>query len=175
MTTGAITGLSPTRSFLVQLAVLGAGFAALVIAYGVVRRQDGPAATSTSTVVVVVTLVFVTLAVGAVGRAVHTIVTSALSDAQRVFRARHLMVCGALLYALAGGTTGALIGLGAFGSPLPHKVTGEAVVAVGALTAAALCLAGAGVATVGAAKRFDVECNWQRALHTRSHRRTTPP
>jgi hypothetical protein len=174
MTTEAITHVSPTRSFLVQVAGLGAGLGALVLAHEVARRQDDPATTATTSSTVV-TLVLATLAVAAVGRAVHAMVSSALSDARRVFRACHLMVCGALLYAVAGGTAGALIAGGAFGSPLPVGVTRGGIVTVGAMAVAVVCLVGAGVATPGAAERFEVERNWQRALHASSRRRTTPP
>jgi hypothetical protein len=170
MTTEAITDVSPTVSFLVHVAGLGAGLGALVVAHEVIRRQDDPAATATAA-----TLVLVMLGVAGVGRAVHAIISSASSDARRVFRARHLMVCGALLYFVTGGIAGALIAPGAFGSPLQRGVGSETIVGVGALAAALVCLVGAGFATARAAERFPAERNWQRALHEQHSRRTTPP
>jgi hypothetical protein len=169
MSTKTTTTLrSPTRYFWLQLVALVAGLASLLLAHHLTRQLDGSTAGSTFATVVV--MLVVTLSLAVVWRAVHVIVTSAFSDAYRVFRSRHLLACGALLSFVAAAEAAALIRRGPFGKFFAHgRITGEVIVDVATVVAAVVCLVGAGVALTGAWERMHEERDWHRTLHL--HRR----
>jgi hypothetical protein len=107
-----------------------------------------------------------------VGRAVYVIVTSAFSDAYRIFRTRHLLVCATLLFLVAASEAGLLIWRGPFDKFFAHgRITGEVIIEVAAVLAALVCMVGAGVALTGAWERRHVERNWHKTLHLQSRRR----
>lgn len=167
MSTEPTTGVSPTRYFWLQLAALGAGFAALFLAHDVVRRQEvSPAGTTFSTAVVIVVA---SAALAVVGRAVYVIVASAFSDAHRVFRTRHLLVCGMLLSVVSVGGIGALIAHDPFDKLFAHgMITGEDIIDAATAIASGACMVGAGVAAIGAWDRSHEERNWHRTLYPHS-------
>jgi hypothetical protein len=107
-----------------------------------------------------------------VGRAVYVIVTSAFSDAYRIFRTRHLLVCAGLLFGVAASEAGLLIWRGPFERFFANgRITGEVIVEVTTVMAALVCMVGAGVALTGAWERRHIERNWHRTLHLHSRRR----
>lgn len=164
------TEVSPTRYFWLQLAALGAGLGALFLAHYVTRQLDDSAAGATFSTAVVMLVVSTALAV--VGRAVYVIVTTAFSDAHRVFRTRHLVVCGTLLFVVAAGASGALVARGPFEKLFAHgRITGEDIIDIATVLAAVVCMVGAGVASIGAWDRMHEERNWHRTLHLHSRRR----
>jgi uncharacterized membrane protein YidH (DUF202 family) len=170
MLTETTTPVSPTRYFWLQLTALASGLGALFLAHHVTRRLDDSTASTTFATVVVIVLVAASLAV--IGRAVYVIVTSAFSDAYRVFRTRHLLFCGTLLFAVAASEAGWLIWRGPFDKFFAHgRITGEVIVEVSTVLAALVCMVGAGVALTGAWERRHVERNWHRTLHLYSRRR----
>jgi hypothetical protein len=153
--------VSPTRYFWAQLGVLGAGFTALFLARDVAWRLDGPVARADTATAL--TLAVVAAALAAVGRAVYVIVTAGFSDAHRVFRSRHLLMCGVLLAAVALGAAGAVFARGPFGELFAYgMITGEDIVDAGTFGATLVCLVGAGVAASGAWDRMRIERNWSR-------------
>jgi hypothetical protein len=168
MSTTTTTLRSPTRYFWLQLAALGAGLGVLLLAHHLTRRLDQ--STAGTTFVTVAVILVVTLSLALVWRAVHVIVTSAFSDAYRVFRSRHLLSCGMLLSFVAAVEAGALIRRGPFVKFFAHgRITGEVIVDVATVVAALVCLVGAGVALTGAWDRMHAERNWHRMLQP--HRR----
>ncbi len=163
--------MSPTRYFWTQLAALGAGLGAIFLAHDVTRQLDDSTADTTFSTAVVMLVVSTALAL--VARAVYVIVTSAFSDAYRVFRTRHLVVCGALLFLVAAGAAGALVTRGPFEKLFAHgRITGEDVIDLATMVAAGVCMIGAGVASIGAWDRMHEERNWHRTLHLHSRRQT---
>jgi hypothetical protein len=170
MYTETTTAVSPTRYFWLQLTALAAGLGALFFAHHVTRRLEDSTASTTFATVVVILVTAGSLAL--IGRAVYVIVTSAFSDAYRVFRTRHLLFCGALLFAVAASEAWLLIWRGPFDKFFAHgKITGEVIVEVSTVLAALVCMVGAGVALTGAWERRHVERNWHRTLHLYSRRR----
>ena len=160
---------SPTSYFWLQLAALGAGLGALFLAHDLPRRLDESGARATVGMAVVILVV--SLALGLIWRAVHVIVTSAFSDAYRVFRSRHLLACGALLVFVAAVETGAVIRRGPFDKFFAYgRITGEVIVDVATVLAALVCMVGAGVALTGAWERMHEERNWHLTLHLLSRR-----
>jgi hypothetical protein len=150
------TDVSPTRYFWLQLGALGAGLGLLVLDHHVARWQNATA------LVILVALI----ALAIVGRTVHVIVTSAFSDAHRIFRTRHLMTCAALLFVVALGTAGAVLARGPFGKLFAHgTISGQDIVDLAGFFAAVVCGVGAGVALSGAWERRHEERNWYRSLH----------
>lgn len=164
------TSASPTRYFWMQLAALGAGLGGLFLAHLVVRLlADSGGGTTFATAT---TMLMATASLGVVVRAVYVMVTAAFSDAHRVFRTRHLMACGALLFAVAAVAAGALVARGPFGKLFAHgRFTGEDIVDMATVVATAVCMVGAGVASIGAWDRMHEERNWHRTLHLHSRRR----
>ena len=161
---------SPTSYFWPQLAALAAGLGALFLAHHVTRRLDDSAAGTTFTTAVLILVISLSLAV--IWRAVHVIVTSAFSDAYRVFRSRHLLACGGLLLFVAAAEAGTVIQRGPFDKFFAHgRITGEVIVDVATVVAALVCMVGAGVALTGAWDRRYEERNWHRTLHLYSRRR----
>jgi hypothetical protein len=163
MPTGTTTDMSPTRYFWLQLGALGAGLGLLVLARHVAGWWDATGVTSL--------VAMSSLAV--IGRAVHVIVTSAFSDAHRIFRTRHLVTCAALLFVVAIATAGAVLTRGPFAELLAHgRIGGGDIVDLAGFVAAAVCMVGAGVAGTGAWERMHEERHWYRSLHLHSRRRT---
>jgi hypothetical protein len=116
--------------------------------------------------------VVVAAAVGSMTRANYVIVTSGFSDAYRVFRARHLFVCAAVLFVVASVALGWVIAHDAFRAFFSHgRVTGEDVVDVGLLAAALISMVGAGSALAGSWDSLHVERHWHLHLHRADHRR----
>ena len=164
------TELSPTRYFWLQLAMLGAGIGALVLAHTITRRMDD-AVTGATLPTLVVLLVVVPLALAAVARSTYVIVTSGFSDAYRIFRSRHLFTSGALLFVIASAATFAMVVHDPFDKLFAHgRITGEDIVDVGIMFAAVICMVGAGVAFTGAWDRLHAERHWHRSLHLHSRR-----
>ena len=169
MPTETTTLGSPTGYFRLQLAALGSGLGVLFLAHDLARRLDDSDAGATVTTAVVILVV--SLALAAIGRAVHVIVTSAFSDAYRVFRSRHLLGCGTLLFVVASGGAGAVFASGPFDKLFAHgRIGGEDIVDVATMVAAVVCMVGAGVALTGAWDRMHEERNWHRTLHLHSRR-----
>jgi hypothetical protein len=151
--------VSSTHYLRSQLAVLVAGVGALIVGHHVVRQLDGSG--SGSAVMTKLLIVALMSSVALVGRAVYVIVTSAFSDAYRVFRSRHLLFCGAMLFAMAAAQTGAMVERGSFGTLFAYgRMTGQDIVDAATVLAALVCLFGAGVAFTGAWDRMQVERNW---------------
>jgi hypothetical protein len=162
--------LSPTRYFWLRLLLLAAGFGALVAAHGFARRLDDSVARSRPAMTVVIVVAVASVAI--VARSVHVIVTSAFSDAYRVFRARHLFFCFTLLFAGGAVAAGAMVLHHPFDKLFAHgQITGEDVVDVGIVIAALVCWVGAGVAITGAWDAVRAERNWHHTLHLYSRRR----
>ena len=160
---------SPTSYFWLQLAALGAGLGVLFLAQDLTRRLDGSDARDNFGTPMVVLVV--TVALGVIWRSVHVIVTSAFSDAYRVFRSRHLLACGALLLSVAAAEAGALIWRGPFDKFFAHgRITGEVIVEVSTVVAALVCMVGAGVALSGAWDHMHEERDWHRTLQLHSRR-----
>jgi hypothetical protein len=165
---------SPTRYFWTQLAILAAGIGVLGFAHQIAVRAGDPLGGSDLTTIVV-SVVIVAAAVGSMARANYVIVTSGFSDAYRVFRARHLFVCAALLFVVASTALGWVIAHDAFSGLFSHgRVTGEDVVDVGLLAAALISMVGAGSALAGSWDSLHVERHWHLHLHLHrtDHRRT---
>ena len=170
MTTGTTTELSPTNYLRLQLAILGAGIGALVLAHTLTRRMND-SVTGASLTTVIVLLVVVPLALAAVARSTFVIVTSAHSDAYRVFRSRHLFVSGALLLVTAATVAAMMVVHDPFDKLFAHgRITGEDIVDVGIVVAALVCMFGAGVAFMGAWERLLAERHWHRSLRISGRR-----
>jgi hypothetical protein len=100
------------------------------------------------------------------------IVTSAFSDAYRVFRARHLAFCAALLLGLGAVTAAVMVLHDPYDKLFAHgMITAEDIVDAGAVIAALVCWVGAGVAITGAWDASRAERNWHHTLHLYSRRR----
>lgn len=170
MSTNPTSELSPTSYFWLRLALLGAGLGGLVLTHRVTEQLDDSVATGSR--VVIFGLVVVALALALVARSVHVIVTSAFSDAYRVFRARHLAFCAALLLGIGAVTAAAMVVHDPFDKLFAHgQITAEDVVDVGIVIAALVCWVGAGVAITGAWDAVRAERNWHHTLHLYSRRR----
>lgn len=164
------TELSPTRYFWLQLVALAAGLGGMFIAHRVSGRLDESVAGTPF--VTIVALLVVIATVGIVARAVYVIVTSAFSDAHRVFRARHLMACTTMLFLVAVVETGLVFWRGPFNALLAYgRITPADLVDAATVVAAVVCLVGAGIASIGAWDRMHEERNWHLTLHLHSRRR----
>jgi hypothetical protein len=144
---------SPTRYVWRWLTAMAGGLGALLVADDRVGRLH------------VVGVLVVAAAVAIVGRSVHVIVTQAFSDARRVFRARHLAACAAVLLATGAFVTVFVVA----GEPFRHvfahgHVTGADLVDAAMVVTALVSLVGAGVAATGAWDARQLERNWYRAL-----------
>jgi hypothetical protein len=170
MSTTPTSERSPTRYFRLRLGLLGAGLGVLALTHRITGRLDDSVATGRSAVIGALMIVAVSLAV--VGRSVHVIVTSAFSDAYRVFRARHLAFCAALLFGIGVLTAIAMVVHDPFDKLFAYgRITAEDIVDAGIVVAALVCWVGAGVATTGAWDASHAERNWHRTLHPHSRRR----
>jgi hypothetical protein len=170
MSTKSTSELSPTRYFWLRLALLGAGLGFLVLTHRVTGQLDDSISTGRSAVMG--GLVVVALALALVARSVQVIVTSAFSDAYRVFRARHLAVCATLLVVIGALTAAVMVVHDPFDKLFAHgRITVEDIVDAGVVLAALVCWVGAGVAITGAWDASRAERNWHRTLHLYSRRR----
>ena len=152
MSTETTTLRSPNGYFWLLLATLGAGSAAIALV----------ANTSLTTPTVAV---IVAIALATVARSTYVIVTSAFSDAYRVFRSRHLLVCAMLLFAVAAADVGSMLWQDPFGRLFAHgRITSQAIAHVGAMAAALVCGVGSGVSITGAWDRLHEERHWYRSL-----------
>ena len=172
MATGTTTELSSTRYFGLQLATLGTGLGALVVAHTITRETNDSVTGATPTTAIVLLLV-IPLALAAVARSTYVIVTSGHSDAHRIFRSRHLFTTGALLLAVGAAIAASMVVHDPFDKLFAHgRITGEDLVDVGLVAAALICLFGAGVAFTGAWDRLHAERHWHRSLHLHGRRQT---
>ncbi len=163
--------MASTRYFWMQLTALAAGLGGLFLAHHVTRRLDESAAGTTF--VTALAMLAVMASLGVIARAVYVIVTSAFSDAHRVFRTRHLIACAALLFVVALGEAGVMFWRGPFDNLFAHgSFTGEDIVDVATAVATVVCIVGAVVASIGAWDRMHEERNWHLTLHLHSRRRT---
>lgn len=170
MSTKSASEFSPTRYFWLWLALLGTGLGFLVLAHRLSQQLDGSVATSRSAVVGV--LVVIALSLALVARSVQVIVTSAFSDAYRVFRARHLAVCATLLLSIGALTAAVMVVHDPFDKLFAHgRIAAEDLVDAGLVIAALVCSVGAGVALTGAWDSSRAERNWHHTLHLYSRRR----
>jgi hypothetical protein len=155
--------LSRRRYFWAQLALLTAGIVGLSAAHRVASWDADNASVAFRTAVLV------GVALAAVARSTSVIVTSAVSDAYRVFRSRHLLACAALLGSAAVVACSPILH-GPFGRVLAHgRITGEDIADLGSVLAAFVCTVGAVVAAGGAWEALRDERHWYRAIH-RGHR-----
>jgi hypothetical protein len=170
MSTTPTSELSPTRYFWLRLVLLGAGFGVLVLTHRVTERLDDSVATGAPAVIG--GLGAVALALALVARSTQVIVTSAFSDAYRVFRARHLAFCAALLLGIGALTAAAMVVHDPFDRLFAHgRITAEDIVDAGIVIAALVSWVGAGTALSGAWDASHAERNWHRTLHLYSRRR----
>jgi len=170
MSTKPTSELSPTTYFWLRLALLGAGLGVLVLTHRVTAQLDDPAATGRRAVIG--GLVVVALALALVARSVQVIVTSAFSDAYRVFRARHLAFCASLLLGIGAVTAAVMVVHDPFDKLFAHgRITAEDIVDASVVIAALVCWVGAGVAITGAWDASHAERNWHHTLHLYSRRR----
>jgi hypothetical protein len=162
--------LSRAHYFWLWLTALGVGGGLPALAHTVTRRLHDSGSTSNSATAGVILMVAFALAVAS--RSVHVIVTSAFSDAYRVFRARHLFACSTLLLTAGTLTAYAVVVRDPFRQAFAYgRITGLDIVDVGTVIAALVCLVGAGLALTGAWDASLEERNWHRTLHLRSRRR----
>ena len=170
MSTKPTSELSPTRYFWLRLVLLGVGLGVLVLAHRATAQLDGSVATSGRSLVG--GLVAVALALSLVARSVQVIVTSAFSDAYRVFRARHLAFCAVLLLGIGALAATVMVMHDPYDTLFAHgRITVEDIVDAGAVIAALVCWVGAGVAINGAWDASRAERNWHHTLHLHSRRR----
>lgn len=166
MASEPITERSPTRYFWLWLGALTAGLGAILMAHPIARGfgPSGPATFALALSVVVALVV--------VGKSVHVLVTSAFSDAYRVFPARHLFACASVLFVAGVFAARAVVVREPFRHVFAHgRVSALDIVDVATVIAALVCLVGAGVALTGAWDARHDERTWHRTLrlHSRRH------
>ncbi len=151
----------PGSSSFWQLALLSTGVGGLWLSHhlaGSGESDRGSVLLSTAIVVVAA------LTAGAWG--VHLMVVSAFSDMRRVFRSRHLLTCGGILFAAGAAAALPVATSRPFHSVVAHgRITGEEVADVGSLTGTVVCAVGAIVTAMGAWDAFHDERHWHRSLH----------
>lgn len=158
--------LSRKQYFWVQLALLVTGIVGLRLSYEV-AAWDAAADNAT-----IWTAALVSASLIVVVRSNYVIVTSAFSDAYRVFRFRHLLASSALLGA-AAVVTGSLVVDGPFGQLFAHgRITGKDIADLGSVVATFVCSFGAACASAGTWTAFREERHWDQSLHLRGHRPT---
>lgn len=161
---------SPTRYFWRWLAALVAGLVAVLAAHPVARRLDAGGVNGFARVGVLLT---VAAALAVVGRSIHVIVTSAFSDAYRVFRARHLFVCASVLLVAGAIAAWTVVLRDPFRHAFAHgHITGLDIVDVATVATALICLVGAGVALTGSWDARHAERNWHLTLRLHSRRQS---
>jgi len=163
-----ITEVSTTGYFWRWLGALAAGLGVVLLAHPVARGLESDSGGGPATFGVVLA---VAIALTIVGRSTHVIVTSAFSDAHRVFRARHLFGCASVLLVAGATTARAVVVRDPFRLVFAHgRITGLDLVDVATVIAALVCLVGAGVALTGSWDARDEERNWHRTLRLHSRR-----
>jgi hypothetical protein len=169
MSSESITERSPTSYFWLWLGALTAGLGAVLVAYPVAREIDSGDAPWPATLGLALAVV---IALALVGKSTHVIVTSAFSDAYRVFRARHLFACASVLLVAGVLDARAVVVREPFRHVFAHgRISALDIVDVATVIAALVCLVGAGVALTGAWDARHDERNWHRSLrlHSRRH------
>lgn len=170
MVTRPISELSRTRYFWLRLILLGVGLGVLVLSHRVTEQLDASVAADRGAVIG--GLGAVALALTLAARSVHVIVTSAFSDAYRVFRARHLAFCATLLFGIGALAATAMVMHDPYDKLFARgSITAEDIVDSGVMIVALVCWVGAGVAITGAWDASRAERNWHRTLHLHSRRR----
>ena len=156
------------HSFWLQLALLAAGIGILWLSQ---RSATWYADGSThSAVLQTGALILVSLA--AVIRSTYVMVTSALSDAYRVFRSRHLLVVAAVLLGTAIVVTASVVLGDPFVEFFAHgHITSGAVAGVGSGAIAVIAGVGALAGLLGAWEALREEKHWYRSLHLHHRRR----
>ena len=163
-----ITGRAPTRYVWLWLGALTAGLGAVLLAHPVAREVDAGDANTAATIGLALSTV---IALSLTAKSVHVLVTSAFSDAYRVFRARHLFACASTLLVTGAITARAVVVREPFRHVFAHgSVNGLDIVDVATVIAALVCLVGAGVALTGAWDARHEERNWHRTLRLHSRR-----
>ena len=164
----SIIGRSPTRYVWLWLATLTAGLGAVLLAHPVARELDAGRASAPATIGLALSTL---IALAVTAKSVHVLVTSAFSDAYRVFRARHLFACASTLVVTGAVTARAVVVREPFRHVFAHgSVNGLDIVDVATVIAALVCLVGAGVALTGAWDARHEERNWHRMLRLHSRR-----
>jgi hypothetical protein len=170
MSTKPTSEFSRTRYFWLRLVLLVAGLGVLVLTHHVTERLDDSVAADRPAVLG--GLGVVTVALALVARSTQVIVTSAFSDAYRVFRARHLAFCAALLLGIGALTAAAMVVHDPFDRLFAYgRITAEDIVDASIVIAGLVCWVGAGVALSGAWDASHAERNWHHTLHLYSRRR----
>lgn len=141
-----------------QLEQLALGGAAIWLGYEIATWARDPDTVS----VRVWTSVVVLFGLYHVGRAVSRFVVSVSSRQARVFRCRHLAVCGICLLAVVAALVSVLLDRGPLSSVLSHgSITGRDIADLGFVVAAGFCLVGAITAFVAAFAEFRSEHAWR--------------
>lgn len=150
--------LSGTNYFWLQASILIAGVAGVWISHQIGTWYDASAPGVTVTVFAVAAC-----SIGAIGRATKIIVDSAFSDSCRVFRSRHLLACGALLFVGATAVAIPLIAKEPFDELFAHgAITSGEIADLGSACAIVICTIGAVVAATGAWDVLRDERHWYR-------------
>jgi len=156
------------HSFWLQLTLLAAGIGVLWLS----QRSATWHADASTRRAVLQTSAVVLVSLAAVARSTYVMVTSALSDAYRVFRSRHLLAVALVLLGTAIVVTGSLVMGDPFAEFFAHgHITSGAVAGVGSGAIALVCGVGALVALVGAWEAVREEKHWYRSLHLHHRRR----
>lgn len=143
-----------------QLGLLALGLAGLWLGHEVATWASEPAATN----VRIWTTAVAVFGVVEVGRAVARFVNSVSAHQARVFRWKHLALCGVGLLAIAVVLVASLLLRGPLDDLLAHgTVTGSDIVDVAVVIAAGCCLIGAVTAFVAATAEFRSERAWQHS------------
>jgi len=143
-----------------QLALLSAGVGGLWMSHQLAGSAGGDRGS-----VLLPTAIVVVVALASVGRGTHLMVDSASSDLRRVFRSRHLLGCGGILFAAAAIAALPVATSQPFRSVFAHgRITAGEVADIGSVSATVFCAVGAIAAAVGAWDAFHDERHWHRSL-----------
>ncbi len=141
-----------------QLVLLAVGVVGLAVSH----RVSSGGADSRFATFGTATLAGLSLAVAV--RSSWLITARALSDSYRVFRARHLLVCAALL-ALTAAIVATAVVHGPFERVFAHgQITGADLADLGSVVTAFVCTVAAVVAASGAWDALRDERHWHRSL-----------
>jgi hypothetical protein len=150
--------LAQRRYFWGQLVLLATGVCGLAVAHRVASWDADSRLATFGTAA----LAGLSLAVAA--RASWLITARALSDAYRVFRSRHLLVCASLL-ASAAAIVATSVVHGPFDRVLAHgRITGADLADLGSVVTVFVCTVAAVVAASGAWDALRDERHWHRSL-----------
>lgn len=165
MSTEPSNRLSGNHYFWLQLGLAIAGLLGLWLSHQIAGWGDNNSSHS----VALGTAAVVGISLAIVTRSAQVIVTSAFSDACRVFHSRHLLACSLVLFAGAAFAAGLAVHE-PFAQVLSHgRITGGEIADVGSMIAVAICTVGAVVTSVGAWDAFRDERHWYRSLHNGGH------